>query len=78
MPHIKLTPQKVRNIKKLIIEAKLTQQQIAEKYGVSRAQITKIHLGMVNPDDPNGRWAHIVVEPTENLEEIFKVSEFKK
>lgn len=78
MPHIKLTPQKVRNIKKLIIDGKLTQEQIASKYGVSRPQITKIHLGMVNPDDPNGRWAHIVVEPEENLEDIFKLTEFKK
>lgn len=78
MPHIKLTPTKVRNIKKLILDGKLTQEQIASKYGVSRAQITKIHLGMINPEDPNGRWAHIVVEPEEKLEEIFKLTEFKK
>lgn len=78
MPHIKLTPTKVRNIKKLILDGKLTQQQIADKYNVSRAQITKIHLGMINPEDPNGRWAHIVVEPEETLEDIFKLTEFKK
>lgn len=78
MPHIKLTPTKVRNIKKLIIDGKLTQQEIADKYNVSRAQITKIHLGMVNPQDPNGRWTHILIEPVENLEDIFKLTEFQK
>jgi predicted transcriptional regulator len=77
MPHIKLTPQKVRNIKKLIIDGKLTQEQIASKYGVSRCQITKINLGMINPNDPNARWVHIVIQPEENLEDIFKLSEFK-
>jgi hypothetical protein len=32
---------------------------------------------MIDPTHKNARWGHIVVQPEENLEEIFKVSEFK-
>lgn len=77
MPQIKLTPHKVRNIKKHILTGELTHDEIAKKYGVSRPLITKIHLGMIDPTNKNGRWAHIEVQPQENLEDIFKLSEFK-
>jgi hypothetical protein len=36
-----------------------THQQIAEKYKVSRTQITKINIGLKNPMDKNGRWGDI-------------------
>jgi predicted transcriptional regulator len=77
MAHLKLTAQKVRNIKKHILTGELTHEEIAKKYGVSRPLITKIHLGMIDPTHKNARWGHIVVQPEENLEEIFKVSDFK-
>jgi hypothetical protein len=36
-----------------------THQQIADKYKIARCSITKIHLGMKNPMDKNGRWGDI-------------------
>jgi hypothetical protein len=38
-----------------------THQQIADKYKVSRTQITKINLGLKNPMDKNGRWGDIEI-----------------
>lgn len=40
-----LTPKKVANIKALIVEGKLTQDEIAKKYGVSRSLISDIDAG---------------------------------
>lgn len=46
----KLTELKVKEIKTLLSE-KITQQKIADKYGVSRSCILGIHLGL--------RWKHV-------------------
>ncbi len=59
MPLIKLSFPQVRNIKKLLLEGQLTHAQIAKKYGVSRAHITKIGIGMKDPNKTHGKWKHI-------------------
>ena len=43
--YIKLTPQQVKEIKRLLIEGEMTQQAIADQYGVKRPLISKIKLG---------------------------------
>lgn len=73
---IKLTPAKVRNIKKLLLEGKLNQEQIAKKYSVSRPQITKIKKGMEDPNHKNARWVHITIEPQERVVDVFKLTDF--
>jgi predicted XRE-type DNA-binding protein len=62
MPKVILSQAQVRRIKILLETGDYTQQQIADKYRVSRPQICKIWLGMKNPMDPNGRWGHIEIE----------------
>jgi hypothetical protein len=62
MPRIKLTPNQVRKIKILLETGDYTQQEIANKYMVSRGQIGKIWLGMKDPMDKNARWSHIEIE----------------
>jgi hypothetical protein len=54
-----LSPTQVRRIKMLLETGDYTHQQIAEKYKVSRTQITKINIGLKNPMDKNGRWGDI-------------------
>jgi DNA-binding XRE family transcriptional regulator len=54
-----LSPTQVRKIKMLLETGDYTHQQIAEKYKVSRTQITKINIGLKNPMDKNGRWGDI-------------------
>ena len=46
-----LNPEKVKEIKRMLDEAVLSQQKIADKFGVSRSCILKINLGKT--------WAHI-------------------
>lgn len=62
MPKVILSAAQVRRIKILLDTGDYTQQQIADKYGVSRGQVCKIWLGMKNPMDKNGRWGHIEIE----------------
>lgn len=62
MPKVILSQAQVRRIKILLETGDYTQQQIADKYRVSRGQICKIWLGMKNPMDKNGRWGHIEIE----------------
>jgi predicted transcriptional regulator len=69
MPQIKLSFPQVRNIKKLLLEGQLTHAQIAKKYGVSRGHITKIGIGMKDPDKNYGKWKHIEPKQTPNKEE---------
>jgi len=68
MPQIKLSFPQVRHIKKLLLEGQLTHAQIAKKYGVSRAHITKINIGMKDPNKDYGKWKHIEPKqkPNEN------------
>jgi Trp operon repressor len=73
---VKLTPAKVRNIKKLLLEGNLTQEQIGKKYSVNRCQITKIRIGMENPDSKNARWSHITIEPQDRVVDVFKLTDF--
>jgi hypothetical protein len=54
-----LSPTQVRRIKMLLETGDYTHKQIAEKYKVSRTQITKINIGLKNPMDKNGRWGDI-------------------
>jgi hypothetical protein len=54
-----LSPTQVRRIKMLLETGEYTHKQIAEKYKVSRTQITKINIGLKNPMDKNGRWGDI-------------------
>jgi biotin operon repressor len=61
MARPKLSPTQVRRIKMLLDTGQHTHQQIAEKYKVSRTQITKINLGLKNPMDKNGRWGDIEI-----------------
>jgi transcriptional regulator with XRE-family HTH domain len=56
-----LSPTQVRRIKMLLETGEYTQHQISKKYGVSRSQVCKIHLGMKNPMDKNGRWGDIEI-----------------
>lgn len=60
MPQIKLTFTQVRHIKKLLLEGQLTHAQIAKKYGVSRGHITKIGIGMKDPNKDYGKWKNII------------------
>ena len=53
-PRQKLKPDQVIEIKKLLLENKLTQQQIADIYGVDRRTITNINTGR--------SWAHLKIE----------------
>ena len=69
MPQIKLSFPQVRNIKKLLLEGQLTHAQIAKKYGVSRGHITKIGIGMKDPDKNDGKWKHIEPKQKPNDEE---------
>ena len=62
MAKVKLTPNQVRRIKILLEAGGHTQEALAKKYGVSRGQICKIHIGMKDPMDKNGRWGHIEIE----------------
>lgn len=64
MPKIKLSFTQVRNIKKLLLQGSMTHAQIAKRYGVSRGHITKIGIGMKDPDKDYGKWKDI--EPKEN------------
>jgi hypothetical protein len=59
MSRPKLSTTQVRRIKMLLENGGYTHQQIADKYKVSRTQITKINLGLKNPMDKNGRWGDI-------------------
>jgi hypothetical protein len=59
MSRPKLSATQVRRIKMLLETGDYTHQQIADKYSVSRTQITKINLGLKNPMDKNGRWGDI-------------------
>jgi hypothetical protein len=59
MPRPKLSATQVRRIKMLLEGGEHSHQQIADKYKVARCSITKIHLGMKNPTDKNGRWGDI-------------------
>jgi hypothetical protein len=61
MPRPKLSATQVRRIKVLLETGEHTHQQIADKYKVSRTQITKINLGLKNPMDKNGRWGDIEI-----------------
>ena len=61
MARQKLSQTQVKRIKVLLEGGEHTHQQIADKYKVSRTQITKINLGMKNPMDKNGRWGDIEV-----------------
>lgn len=61
MPRPKLSITQVKRIKALLLEGNYTHEQIAKKYGVKRPAISKIHLGMINPLDPNGRWGDIEI-----------------
>lgn len=67
MPKIKLSFAQVRKIKALLQQGGLTHEQIAKKYGVSRGHITKIGIGMNNPDKPYGKWKDI--PPRQNEDE---------
>ena len=44
---------KKNNLRKLRTERGLTQQQLADKIGVSRAQITRMEIGIRNIDSEN-------------------------
>ena len=59
MSRPKLSATQVRRIKMLLETGDYTHKQIADKYSVSRTQITKINLGLKNPMDKNGRWGDI-------------------
>jgi hypothetical protein len=59
MSRPKLSATQVRRIKMLLETGDYTHQQIADKYSVSRTQITKINIGLKNPMDKNGRWGDI-------------------
>lgn len=58
----KLTIPQVKKIKRLLMEANYTHAEIAKKFKVSRPAISKIHIGMIDPMDKNGRWADIIIE----------------
>lgn len=64
----KLSETQVRRIKGLLLmtnedgKKTYTHEQIAKKYKVKRAAITKINLGMKNPMNPNGRWGDIEIK----------------
>jgi len=58
MSKIKITPEIVRNIYKRVIVGE-TQEDIAKRYKVSRAHISKIKLGMVDNPPTHARWSHI-------------------
>jgi len=62
MPKVLLSVGQVKKIKLLLEMGNHTHQEIANKYGVSRTQITKIHLGMKDPMNKNGRWGHIEID----------------
>jgi len=61
MPKLKLTFTIVRNIKKHLLEGKMTHALIAKKYGVSRSHITKISIGMKEPEKSYSRWKDITL-----------------
>ena len=58
----KLTIAQVKRIKRLLMEGDYTHQEIGKKFKVSRETISKIHIGMIDPMNKNGRWGDIIVE----------------
>ncbi len=58
----KLTIPQVKKIKRLLMEGDYTHEAIAKKFKVSRPAISKIHIGMIDPMDKNGRWGDIIIE----------------
>ncbi len=58
----KLTIAQVKRIKRLLMEGDYTHQEIGKKFKVSRETISKIHIGMIDPMNKNGRWGDIVIE----------------
>lgn len=65
MAKIKMTPEKVRNVYKFI-EQGHEQEDIASRYKVSRAHISKIGLGMCDNPPPHARWAWVWQELKQN------------
>jgi DNA-directed RNA polymerase specialized sigma subunit len=57
----KLTPTKVRRIKKLLIEGEMTKTAIGQMFGVTRSQVCKINKGMTEPEHPNSRWSEVKI-----------------
>jgi DNA-directed RNA polymerase specialized sigma subunit len=61
MPKIILTIDQVKEVKQLLLEGELAHHEIAARVGISRPQVSKIHLGMKDPYDKNGRWQKVIV-----------------
>ena len=61
MAIITLTPELVRNIYKRIEDGE-TQQIISNRYGISRAHVSKIKLGMQENPPKHARWSHLYPE----------------
>lgn len=61
MPKIILTIDQVKQVKQLLLEGELAHHEIAARVGISRPQVSKIHLGMKDPYDKNGRWQKVIV-----------------
>lgn len=59
MPNVKLSPEKVVVIKQLLKKGLYTHLDLANKFGVSRQQITRINVGINNPNAKTARWGHI-------------------
>ena len=59
MPNVILSTEKVIIIKKLLKTGSYTQDQIAKIFGVSRQQITRINVGINNPNAKTARWKHV-------------------
>jgi|688.fasta_scaffold331760_4 hypothetical protein len=57
----KLTPTKVRRIKKLLVEGEMTKTAIGKMFGVTRSQVCKINKGMTEPEHPNARWSEVKI-----------------
>jgi DNA-directed RNA polymerase specialized sigma subunit len=57
----KLTPTKVRRIKKLLVEGEMTKTAIGQMFGVTRSQVCKINKGMTEPEHPNARWSEVKI-----------------
>jgi transcriptional regulator len=55
---ITLTPEKVKNIYSRILNNE-TQDEIAKRYKVSRAHISKLKLGMCDNPPPHARWTWV-------------------
>jgi len=55
----KLKNMEAFKVKVLLWGGKHTHQEISELFNVSRSVITKIHLGMKNITDKNGRYTDV-------------------